>query len=164
MEIRLLLVDDDPCVLQTVSLTLRHFLPAVSIDTCMNPTSALLRLRSGSFSVVLSDFNMPDMTGLGLLRAARECGSEASFILMTGDNTDDMLTEGLRYGMFALINKPLNRPTLIPLVQQAIECHRLRQEVSALRRTLRESGVTWETLMGSLTTETEEVLQQSLPY
>ena len=83
---------------------------------------------------------------------------------MTGDSTDDMLTEGLRYGMFALINKPLNRPTLIPLVQQAIECHRLRQEVSALRRTLRESGVTWETLMGSLTTETEEVLQQSLPY
>ena len=51
MEVRLLLVDDDPCVLQTVSLTLRHFLPAVSIDTCMNPTSALLRLRSGKNSL-----------------------------------------------------------------------------------------------------------------
>jgi len=59
MEVRLLLVDDDPCVLQAVSQTLRHFLPAVSIDTCMNPTSALVRLLGGSFSVVLSDFNMP---------------------------------------------------------------------------------------------------------
>jgi DNA-binding NtrC family response regulator len=109
-------------------------------ETCVNPVSALLKLQRESFAVVLSDFNMPDMNGLGLLRAAREAGSEASFILMTGDSADDMLTEGLRFGMFALVNKPLNRATFIPLVQQASDCYRLRQEVAELRRTLIESG------------------------
>ena len=164
MAVRLLLIDDDPFALQAVSYTLRHHLPTVTIETCANPVSAVLRLRSESFAVVLSDFNMPDLNGLRLLRAARECGSEASFILMTGDSTDDMLTEGLRYGMFALLHKPFNRTELIPLIQQAIECHRLRQEVTELRRTLRESGVEWGSLMGRLAAETEEVFQPLLPY
>ena len=164
MTVRLLLVDDDPIALQAVSHTLRHFLPSLSIETCVNPLSALLALRGESFAIVLSDFNMPDMNGLGLLRAAREAGSEASFILMTGDSTDDMLTEGLRLGMFALVNKPLNRGTFIPLVQQAIECYRLQQEVAELRRTLLELGVEWGGPKGKSDDEREDVLQSLLPY
>lgn len=83
----------------------------MTIETCVNPVSALSRLRTEPFPVVLSDFNMPDMNSIALLRAARECGSDASFILMTGDSTADMLTQGLPLGR-ALVNKPLNRGTL----------------------------------------------------
>jgi len=114
--VRLLLVDDDRYTLEAVSQTLRHFLPSLTIETCSNPVSALSRFRHELFSVVLSDFTMPDMNGLSLLRAARESGSDASFIVMTGNSTDNMLTEGLRLGMFALVDKPLNRGTFIPLV------------------------------------------------
>ncbi len=88
MAVRLLLVDDDPWTLQAVSHILEHYLPAITISTCENPVSALSRLRSERFAVVLSDFNMPDMNGLRLLQATRECGSDASFILMTGDSTE----------------------------------------------------------------------------
>jgi hypothetical protein len=83
---------------------------------------------------------------------------------MTGASTDDMLTEGMRLGMFTLVNKPLNRVAFIPLVQQAIECYRLRQEVAELRRTLVESGVELGSLMRSLVAETDEVFQSPLPY
>jgi DNA-binding NtrC family response regulator len=138
--------------------------PTVTIETCQSPVSALLRLQGESFAVVLSDFNMPGMNGLRLLRAARESGSDASFIVMTGDGTDDILTEGLRLGMFALVGKPLNRAALIPLIQQAIECHRLRQEVAELRRTITESGLELGSLMPGVVSETEEVLQPPLPY
>jgi DNA-binding NtrC family response regulator len=164
MAVRLLLVDDDSWTLQAVSHILEHYLPAITISTCENPVSALSRLRSERFAVVLSDFNMPDMNGLRLLQATRECGSDASFILMTGDSTEGMLTEGLRLGLFSLVDKPLKRAMLIPLVQQAIECHRLRQEVSALRRTLKEAGVEAESLIGKLAAETNEVFQPLLPY
>ena len=133
MAVRLMLVDDDPVALEAISHTIRHYLPAVTIETCVNPVSALLKLRGEPFAVVLSDFNMPDMNGLRLLQGARECGSEASFIVMTADATEDILTEGLRLGMFALLPKPFNRAALIPMVQQAIECNRHRQEVAALR-------------------------------
>ncbi|WP_447985577.1 response regulator [Nitrospira sp. Nam74] len=161
---RLMIVDDDCLALDCLAALLcRHF-PAASIDSFNDPRPALRAIQQASFDVVLTDVNMPGMNGLGLLRAAREAGSEASFILMTGDSTDDMLTEGLRLGMFALVNKPLNRATFIPLVQQAIECYRLRQEVAELRRTVVESGRELGYFMRSLVAETEEIFQAPLPY
>jgi DNA-binding NtrC family response regulator len=92
------------------------------------------KLQAEFFAVALTaGFNMAGMNAIMLLRAARESGADASFIVMTGQGTEDILTEGLRLGMFALVDKPLNRLALIALVQQAIECHRLRQEVAELR-------------------------------
>lgn len=164
MSVRLMVVDDDPLTLEALSDTLRRHLPTAAIETFADASSALTRLQTESFAVVLTDFNMPDMNGLLLLRAAREDGSDASFIVMTADGSVDMLTEGLRLGMFALLNKPLNRLVLIPLVQQAIECHRLRREVAELRRTLIESGVELGSLMRGLVSETDEVFQPLLPY
>ena len=164
MVVRLMLVDDDPLALAALTETLRHYLSTVTVETFADPTSALRRLQAQSFAVVLTDFNMPGMNGITLLRAARESGSDASFIVMTGDGTDHILTEGLRLGMFALVDKPLNRLALIVLVQQAIECHRLREEVAELRRTLVESGLELGCLMRSLVAETDSVFQPTLPY
>ena len=160
MDIQVLLVDDDPCTLETVAFTLQHYLPALTIESCQSAVSALSKLRQQSFAVVLSDFKMPEMNGLSLLRATRECGCDASFLLMTGASTEDMLVEGLRLGMFALVEKPLNPATFIPLVQQAIECHRLRREVAALRRTVLETG----SVTPAFLEETEQVFQATLPY
>lgn len=105
MDIQVLLVDDDPCTLETVAFTLQHYLPALTIESCQSAVSALSKLRQQSFAVVLSDFKMPEMNGLSLLRATRECGCDASFLLMTGASTEDMLVEGLRLGMFALVGE-----------------------------------------------------------
>ena len=164
MQTRLMIVDDDCLALDCVAALLcRHF-PAASIDGFNDPRQALLPIQQASFDVVLTDLNMPGMSGIHLLRAAREGGSDASFIVMTGDSAEGILTEGLRLGMFALVNKPLNRATFIPLVQQAIECHRLRQEVAELRRTLLKLGVEWGSLKWKLDAESEEVLQPFLPY
>lgn len=164
MAARIMIVDDDPLALRAVAHTVHHYLPTVAIETFSTPHSALLQLDAQSFAVVLTDFNMPGMNGLGLLKIARERGSDASFIVMTGDSTEDILTEGLRLGLFALVDKPLNRLSLIPVVQQAAECHRLRQEIAGLRKTLIDSGVELGNLMRSLIPESDEVVQPTLPY
>ena len=164
MQTRLMVIDDDCVALDCLTVTLRHHFPAATIEGFNDPRQGLLAIQQTSFDVVLTDFTMPDMNGITLLRAARESGSDSSFIVMTGDGADDILTEGLRLGMFALVNKPLNRLALIALVQQAIECHHLRREVADLRRTLIESGVEWGGLMRGLVAETEEVFQPLLPY
>lgn len=158
-----MLVDDDPLALAALTQTLRHYLSTVTVETFAEPASALRRLHAQSFAVVLTDFNMPGMDGITLLRAARESGSDASFIVMTGDSTDNIVTEGLRLGMFALVDKPLNRLALIALVQQAIEFHCLRREVADLRRTLRESGIALGEWMHSVSVVPDES-QPFLPY
>lgn len=164
MESRIMLVDDDGISLQSLSEMLRRHLPSASIETFTSPHAALLTLRQQDFNLVLSDFQMPGMNGITLLKAARDSGSNASFMLMTGETTDQILTDGLRIGMFALLNKPLHKGTLVPLVHQAIECHRLRKEVCELRRMLAECGVELGGLMHSLAAETDENLQAQLPY
>jgi len=62
---------------------------------------------------------------------------------MTGDSTDSMLIEGLLFEVFGLIDKPINCLALIALIQQAIDCYRLRQEVTELRRMLSIRGYAW---------------------
>lgn len=164
MDVRLMLVDDDALALDSLSHTLRHYLPSAAIEAFANPSKALLRLQAEPFAVVLTDFNMPGMNGLSLLRTARENGSDASFIVMTGDATEDMLAEGLQHGMFGLLNKPINRAALIPLVQQAMECHRLRREVATLRRTLIDSGVELGNLVPSEAARAGDWFQPLLPF
>lgn len=164
MQTRLMVVDDDSVALDCLTVTLSRHFPTASIASFDDPRQALRVIQGTSFDVVLTDFNMPGMNGITLLRAARESGSDASFIVMTGDGTDDMLTDGLRLGMFALVDKPLNRLALIALVQQAIECHRLRQQVAELRQMLIQAGLEWGSIIPGLLAETEEVFQPSLPY
>jgi len=128
------------------------------------PTLALRRFQDQPFAVIVTDFSMPAINGFGLLRSAREAGSDAAFIVMTGDSIDSMLVEGLRFGVFGIIDKPINRLALIALIQQAIESHRLRQEVTELRRTLIEAGTELGSLVRGIVPETEEAFQPPLPY
>lgn len=157
-------VDDDPCALECLSVLLRRQFPACTIETFQKPADALRRLEAESFAVVLTDFRMPEMNGIMLLQRARQNGSDASFIVMTGEATDQILTEGLRLGMFALLNKPLSRAALLPLLHQAIECHRLRREIADLRRTLRESGGGLGEWLHSVTLIANDGSQALLPY
>lgn len=164
MDVRLMLVDDDSIALNALSQTLRRHLPVVLIESYTDPSAALLRLRDEPFAAVMTDFNMPGMNGITLLKAARENGSEAPFIVMTGEATDQILTDGLRLGRFALLNKPLSPATVVPLVRQAIECYCLRQEVAALRRTLIESGIGFGDLMHAAGVVLDEEAQPFLPF
>jgi len=79
---------------------------------------------------------------------------------MTGDSTDSMLIEGTRFGLFGFIDKPINRLALIVL----IECYRLRQEVTELRRILVDSGVRMEGIMPGVTSPPEKMVQPRLLY
>jgi len=83
---------------------------------------------------------------------------------MTGDSTDSILVEGLQFGVFGFIDKPINRLALIALIQQAIECYRLRQEVTELRRILVDSGVRMEGIMPGVTSQPEKMVQPRLLY
>ena len=83
---------------------------------------------------------------------------------MTGDSTDSMLIEGTRFGLFGFIDKPINRLALIVLIEQAIECYRLRQEVTELRRILVDSGVRMEGGMPGVTSQPEKMAQPRLLY
>ena len=79
---RILLVDDDPQVLGTLTLQLRR--EPIEILTAMGGEEALAILRNNEVAVIVSDYRMPGMTGAEVLRAAMEISPDTVRIMLTG--------------------------------------------------------------------------------
>jgi two-component system, chemotaxis family, chemotaxis protein CheY len=81
--------------------------------------AALDRIATSPVHLVLCDFNMPGMDGLGLLAALRanRLTQGIGFILITGSPTPEMVDRGRQLGLNNLVKKPFTPATL----KQAIE-------------------------------------------
>jgi len=55
-----------------------------SSSTCTNANDALSQFQDGTYDVILTDYRMPEMSGIELCRQARKCNSSVPVILMSG--------------------------------------------------------------------------------
>jgi DNA-binding NtrC family response regulator len=103
---RLLLVDDDACGLYAFAEALRRRLPQVTIDTALSAERALVILNNTSVDVMVTDFRMPDMDGLDLLRRAKTLQPRCSVFIVTGCDTG-IRDQALRLGAVGFAEKPV---------------------------------------------------------
>ena len=78
---RILIVDDEEIVLVALRETLRR--EGYGVTTCSTPEKALQVVRTDPFSVIISDFQMPGMTGLDFLAQAKQLQPNTTRILIT---------------------------------------------------------------------------------
>ncbi len=94
-----------------------------SISTANNAKQALAGISSRTVDLVITDFMMPEMNGLELIRALarKEWLKEIPVILLTADQSKDL--EGLARiaGAYSTVFKPLNFDRLLTLIHSAIE-------------------------------------------
>lgn len=105
---RVLVVDDDPVCLNLLDEVLR----AMGFDVVLatDGREAFELICKGDFRVVLSDWNMPEMSGVELCQRvrARPLSAYVYFILLTGLDRAQNLVPGLRAGADDFISKPFN--------------------------------------------------------
>jgi len=84
--------------------------------------SALEKLVARPCHLVISDYNMPKMDGLGLLKGLRQnrTTQRIGFILITGNATNEIITTGQQYGMNNLIRKPFSTPQLKQCIEKVV--------------------------------------------
>jgi CheY-like chemotaxis protein len=101
--ISLLIVDDDPSVRERA----QAFLEGTGRFSCTMAASAedALPLLPGRFDAVVSDFEMPGLTGIALLRALRLRGISLPFVLYTGKSRDSVLEDALAAGASFYVRK-----------------------------------------------------------
>ncbi len=104
-----LVVDDSRAMRLIVSRILKQTGFVTSISEAENGQQALEQLRSNPVDVVLSDWNMPEMTGIELLTALRGEGVEVPFLFVTSESTAEMRDIATAAGATALIAKPFTR-------------------------------------------------------
>ena len=101
---RVLVVDDEGHVRSMLCDLLAQW--GCEADGVTNPVEGLRLLEGGGYDVLLTDFRMPDMTGVELVERARERDAGLRVIMLTGSGAD--LDQVSRRLGFTLLHKPLD--------------------------------------------------------
>lgn len=123
----ILLVDDEPGVCEVLKQVLER--EQYHVVAVTDPLLALAELQRREFSVIISDLQMPDLSGLELLAEARRFRPYASRILITAVLSLDAVVDAVNKGeIFRFIVKPWLQEEFIAAVQSGVQrCELLRQ-------------------------------------
>ncbi|UEC42624.1 MAG: Multi-sensor signal transduction histidine kinase [Methanothrix sp.] len=119
--IRVLMVDDDPAVLEITKVFLERS-GDIQVDAVVSALEATERLQDGGYDVIVSDYVMPEMDGISFLKRVRSRDSEIPFILFTGKGREEVVIEALNNGADYYLQKDAN-----PKVLYAELTHQIRQ-------------------------------------
>jgi DNA-binding NtrC family response regulator len=135
----ILVVDDEEHVREALSKLLDR--EGYTVTVAEGPTEALEILRQQPIKLVISDQNMPDMSGIEFFRLIRERHPTVCRIMLTGDPERDTIIRAINEGeVYRFLPKPWNNTMLRVTVYFAFEAIQLEEEnrrlVQALRRQL----------------------------
>ena len=121
-EIKILVVDDEKHML----LIIKGFLNKLGFTNIIDAgdgATALQRLRVDPVDLILSDWDMPDMTGLTFLKAIREDAkhSKTPFLLITGHRDRESIIVAAKEGVSDYIIKPFTLETLTEKITKVLD-------------------------------------------
>jgi DNA-binding NtrC family response regulator len=163
---QVLLVDDDPMLLQALSQTIELRMSVVELEVVDSAQAALALLEQHTYSAIVSDIKMPGMDGLGLLAHAHDHHPTTPVILMTGHSDHQLAIQALRGGAYDYILKPVDRDDFVASLQRALHTYQLHRQVEEQQRALERYSLSLERLIMQRNHEldaakraTEEVLR-----
>ncbi len=136
---RILVVDDDtPFVSQHLKLILE--IDDYDVEVFTDARAALDRLRTRQFGLVITDYRMPDLSGMDLLAAIRREKLPCGVILLTGFGDTELVRSVMKAGADDFVQKPFEPDRLLMIVKRTLEQRAIADELESLRQELhRES-------------------------
>ena len=108
------------------------------VVVCGSAREAILALESDDFELVLSDIQMPGMTGLELLDHVKDASPDTLLVLITAYGTTESAVEAMKHGAYDYLTKPCAVDEIRLVVEKALEKRGLSSENVRLRRQLSE--------------------------
>jgi len=130
--LQILVVDDEPAIRQILTASMTR--AGHSVEVAGSGREALMRLAKGDVEVALCDINMPDLTGIEVVREARAAGVDTTFIMMTAYSSVETAIEAMKAGAFDYMIKPLRSEELVQRLMQIADMRGLRGENEVLRK------------------------------
>jgi two-component system response regulator PilR (NtrC family) len=131
---RILVVDDEPSMRELLGIVLRR--EGYDVILADNGQSAVELLEREPVDVLISDINMPDMSGVEVLRAAKKIDQDILGIMITAFASTETAIEAMRLGACDYLSKPFDIDLLKMKVREKVDNRLLRQENVLLKRTL----------------------------
>ena len=152
---RALVVDDDPHILEVVSLRLQYL--GLEVTGTSDPLKAIEALRRGGFDVALFDLRMAPVDGIELMIEALDRIPALPVLIMTAHGTIENAVEAMQRGAFDYIVKPFRGDELTIRIQRALADRRLTRNLERLQAIGRLLSST-----GRLETILEAIVQTTL--
>jgi CheY-like chemotaxis protein len=116
--LRILVVDDNEDLLNTLSLILKK--TGYYVEIAADGSGAVERYVNGDFNVTLMDIDLPGINGVEACRLIRETDPEAPVILMTGHSDNDLIKLAMNTGARCVLGKPVHIQKIVNEIRQAV--------------------------------------------
>ena len=157
--ITVLLVDNEPSYADLAAQMLERADDALSVETATNADEALATMGSVGVDCIVSDYDMPGMTGLEFLEAVRNRDPDLPFVLFTGKGSEEIASEAIAAGVSGYFQKKSGQEQYALLANQitnAVTQYRTESELRASeRRYERTLAVLHETTRDLMRAETK---------
>lgn len=136
------MVDDEPELLEQAKIFLESELEGLELHPTSSPMDAAEKVEERTFDAVISDYQMPGMDGLELLKKIREVNMDIPFIIFTGRGHEEVAIRALNLGADRYLRKGGDPRSLYGLLARALEQEvmykKVRQREKKLLRNLRQ--------------------------
>ncbi len=119
---KILIAEDESAIVESLVIELEPL--GAEVVTTSNGEEALNKFNEMKFDAILSDINMPKMTGIKLLRKLREGGMETPFVILSAYRDSDNIIEALKLGAYDFLEKPWEENQLLDVMGRALELGR----------------------------------------
>lgn len=119
---RILLIDDEPHVLSAIKRLLRaSFGTRIAVEVFSQPELALRRVHEAAFDVVMSDYRMPGMSGIEVLRHVRQVQPHAVRMILSATSDFAIIQQAINeVEVYRFLAKPWNEDDLMHQIQGAL--------------------------------------------
>ncbi|MEP6888196.1 MAG: response regulator [Nitrospirales bacterium] len=133
---RILIVDDDPALLEALPENIRNRMGDIEVDTADSGGRALTLIAEVDYDAIVTDVKMPELDGLSLLEKARQLRPDTPTLLITGHGERDLTVRALRGGAYDFIEKPIERDQFMASLSRAIQARQLKRQVNEQKQAL----------------------------
>lgn len=120
---KILIIEDD----DSVATALRDLLRAegFGVDMATDPAEGLANAQSKSYNVVVTDLQMPGMSGLEIIEQLQRARPHLPVILITAYHTTETAIRAIKLGAFDYVLKPIDPSEFLRILKRALESTRL---------------------------------------
>ena len=131
---KILVVDDEESIREFFEIMLKR--EGYQVLTAANGREALETLKKSQADLVISDIQMPELSGMELLAALKDTDSEIPVIMITAFGSTETAVEAMKLGAYDYLQKPFKIDEVKIVIRQALERRSLQMENVQLKKEL----------------------------
>jgi DNA-binding NtrC family response regulator len=153
---KILVIDDDQAVCNYLNIFLLQT-GMFDVTTLSDSTRAHQELKNNTYDILLLDMDMPDVTGLDILKIIQDNGFDVETIVLTGVEDIGLAVSAMKLGAIEYLTKPVDNERLLSLINTVLEArknHRMVEE-----ETPPTSDLKFKDAFKDIVTQNEKMLQ-----